>query len=286
MMTVLDGHQSRRISRQITGVAQSSWSTVSRAVNRHFSFPLKIRHRIQRITASPSDPVSVTAMGNSLGKPIDEVLGWIRHPVDATPVPTNTYAFVSILSFSPELKREVLEKAFNLYHSMSFGPGFTQERQAAYQASQDLRLVSNSVTPINGATRIQGVPGTADDARGKKYMDAVRAAAIIPLVPDQAQFSPPGQNPGPTSTAGGDMQSRWAYEPGDLDIAADLQQLEDTINAQFAGFESSVSRQDFIAGARAYFDALSAYWEQHSPEFYANSFTRWYDEKIAPALDG
>lgn len=237
-------------------------------------------------TSPPSDPTSVAAMADGLGKPIEEVVGWIQHPVGATQVPTNTYPFVSILSFSPELEADALDKAFSLYHYMSFGPGFTQERQAAYQASQDLRLVWNSVTPINGATQIEGVPGTAEDAWGKKYMDAVRAAAMIPLVPDQAQFFPPEQNPGPTDTAFDDMLSRWAYEPGAMDIAADLQQLEDTVNAQYAGFASSVSREDFIAGARAYYAAHAAYWEQHAPEFYSKGFTRWYDEKIAPALDG
>lgn len=237
-------------------------------------------------TAPPSDPTSVAAMADRLGKPIEEVVGWIQHPVGATQVPTNTYAFVSILSFSPELEADALDKAFSLYHYMNFGPGFTQERQAAYQATQDLRLVWNSVTPINGVTQIEGVPGTAEDAWGTKYMDAVRAATMIPLVPDQAQYFPPEQNPGPTDTASDDMLSRWAYEPGDLDIAADLQQLEDTVNAQFAGFASSVSREDFIAGARAYYAAHAAYWEQHAPEFYSKGFTPWYDEKIAPALEG
>lgn len=237
-------------------------------------------------TAEPASPRSMIRIAESVDKPLDDVVGWIQHPVGATEIATNTQPFVQLLSFSPDLDDEALDKAISLYDYMYFGPGYTIRRQAAYEASKDIRLVFGDVNPVNGMTEIPGIPGNADEAWGTKYMDAVRAAVALPLVPQEAQFIPAEENPGPTGTAAADVQSRFAYEPGTIDIAADLAQLQETLNSQYAGFSSSVSREDFIAGAQAYYQAHDAFWQQHAPEFYATTFKPWYDENIAPALGG
>jgi hypothetical protein len=224
------------------------------------------------------------AMANALGKPLEEVVGWIQHPVGDLQIANNTQPFVSILSFSPDLEGDALDKGYALFDHMFFGPGFTQLRVAAYEASQDLRVVYDDVVPVNGLTTIEGVPGTPTDAWGEKYITAVEDALAIPLPPDRSQYIPAETETGPTDDAAEDASSRWSFEAGELDIAALLRDLEETQNSQMAGFESGVPREDFIAGAKAYYEAHNAFWEQHSPEFHANIFRPWYEENVAPAL--
>ena len=65
---------------------------------------------------------------------------------------------------------------------------------------------------------------------------------------------------------------------------ADLKQLEETMNQQAASFTSEIPDDQFIAGAKAFYEAQAAYWEENSPEFYTNVFKPWYDSLVAPAL--
>ncbi len=56
------------------------------------------------------------------------------------------------------------------------------------------------------------------------------------------------------------------------------------MNQQAASFTSEIPDDQFIAGAKAFYDAQAAYWEANSPEFYNNVFKPWYDALVAPAL--
>ena len=51
-----------------------------------------------------------------------------------------------------------------------------------------------------------------------------------------------------------------------------------------AGFTSENPKDEFLAGAKAFYDAQAAYWEANSPDFYNNVFKPWYDSLVAPNL--
>jgi hypothetical protein len=117
-------------------------------------------------------------------------------------------------------------------------------------------------------------------------MDAVRAATQHPLIPDQAWFIPAEEQVGPTSNAIDDAFSRWWFETGRVDIGRDLRRVEQIRNSQADGFTSSVADEEFVAGARRYYEALETFWRTHSPRFYEEVFRDWYEQKVLPALEG
>ena len=49
------------------------------------------------------------------------------------------------------------------------------------------------------------------------------------------------------------------------------------MNQQAAGFTSEIPDDQFLAGAKEFYEAQAAYWEANSPEFYNNVFKPWYD---------
>lgn len=235
-------------------------------------------------TRASSERDSVAALAESLGKPIEEVAGWVPHPVGADGFFGTSQGQVVLASFAPELQGPALETAFNLFTHFNFGDGYTAYRKAVYAESQDIRRVFSDPAPISGITTIEGIPGSVDEAWDKSFLDSVRAAAAIPIVPSQALFIPAETNTGPDQTAIEDLRSRFSTEPGALDIAAELANTEQILNQQAAGFSSSVDDAAFVAGARAYYEAVGAFWQEHAPDFYADSFKPWYDSNVAPAL--
>jgi ABC-type glycerol-3-phosphate transport system substrate-binding protein len=220
---------------------------------------------------NPDDPASIVGLANSLNKSTDDVFGWVSHPVGDTGMFGTTQPQVVLVSFSPDLKGEELDKAYSLFDYLTFGEGYIKQRQAAYELTKDVRRAYTDVVPLNGITTFDGVPGSADEAWGKKFTDAVRAAAAIPLVPASGLYIPPEKNTGPTGDAINDAQSRWSFETGNLDIAA--------------GFSSSVADNDFIDGATKYYAALDEFWKKNAPEFYEKTFKPWYAAKVLPALN-
>jgi hypothetical protein len=88
----------------------------------------------------------------------------------------------------------------------------------------------------------------------------------------------------PTSEAVDDAFSKWWFERGDVDIAADLKRMENVRNTQAKSFTSSVADEEFTAGARKYYEAHDAFWQQNSPEFHEGVFRDFYEQKIRPAL--
>jgi ABC-type glycerol-3-phosphate transport system substrate-binding protein len=234
----------------------------------------------------PTNPETVSAIAESLNKSVDEVVGFVAYPVGDNGGPFGgSQAFVSMVSFSPDLDASALDKAYSLYDYMYFGDGYVQRKVGTYEATKDPRYVFTDITPVNGMTTYEGVPGSAEETWGKRYMDAIRDMISIPLLPNRAAYIPAETNAGPTNDLWNAAISRWSYEAGQLDIAADLQKLEADRNQQNAGFTSSVADPDFVEGAKAYFAARDAFWKEHAPEFHADVYSPWYQEQVLPALN-
>ena len=235
-------------------------------------------------TRNPDDPGGMFGLEKAVGKPIQEVVGWAHHPVGENGHFGNTYHFIALMTFDPNLDAETLDKAFNLYDYMYFGAAYDQQKVAIYEATKDLRKVYSDAAPISGKTQIEGVPGNIDDAWGKEYMDTIRAAMDLPQPPNQAWYIPPNEEAGPGAEAMGDATSRFTYEAGTVDIAGDFQKAADTLNQQYEGFTSTVPDEEWTAGAKAYFQAHDQFWQQHSPDFHKSVFKPWYDKNVAPKL--
>lgn len=217
-------------------------------------------------------------------KTIDELVGFVALPVGTSGFFGTTQPFIADTLYNPDLDETALDKAVGLYHYLWYGQGYVRGRQAIWELTQDPSLVFNAAAPVNGMDGIPGVPGSIADVWPKQFLAAIAQMNAIPLVPTEGEFIPAEENPGPTGTAWDDMQSRWTFEPGDLDLAADLEELESLRNAEAAGFESSVADDAFVAGARAYYEAHSRFWQEHAPEFHSAVFQPWYEAQILPAL--
>lgn len=235
------------------------------------------------------DPDTDNTPGNlakKLDKPLDDVVGWIQYPVGRHGNINGTQPFMTVLGFAPDLDDVALDKAVSLHTYLAFGDGFVAQKQAIYDATEDLQKVWSDPTPLAGNVEIPGVPGSVAEAWGQRYADNVAAAAALPLIPNQSNYLPAEENPGPSSTAIEDATSAWMYEKGNVDVGADLAKLTDTMNKQAGGFTSSASDDDFIAGARSYFEAVVAFWAEHAPDYSANVVRPWYEQSVRPALGG
>jgi hypothetical protein len=238
-------------------------------------------------TRSPEDPASVMQLANSLKKPLEEVVGWLPHPKGTTGAFGNTQAGLAVGSIEPHLQRNAagLEKAFDFMHYMLMGDGLIDQITATYQSTKDLKRVFTSVPPMTkNQEKIAGIPGTAEDAWGKQIVDAVKKAAVLPLIPDPALYLPAEQNTGVPGDAFDDMVSGLAHTQKDMPpIFANAQ---NTLNQQAAGLTSSISSDEFIKTAKEYYKALDAFWSKNAPVFYATDFKPWYTEKVLPVLGG
>lgn len=226
---------------------------------------------------------SLAALAESMDKPYDEV--FIFRPL---PRGRNGYrinpAYVGNVGVSPDASPDVISKALGAVDYMFLGAGWDIQKAAQYAASQDLQAVFNYPLPIDGKYEYEGVPGSFAEAWGQSTLDAVEAAAGVPKEPDRALYFPVEQNPGPDGQALEDAWSTITYVADETDPAAVLQTAQDTWNSQAAGFSSSVSDEDFLAAARSYYEAVDAFWQESSPEFYESTFRPWYESKILPVL--
>ncbi|MFL5760704.1 MAG: ABC transporter substrate-binding protein [Thermomicrobiales bacterium] len=234
----------------------------------------------------PTAEDSFSAIADQMGKPVQEVFGYIAHPIGTTGYNQTSFGQLDTMGFNPDLGAIALDKATSL-HVYMMGPGMVMEKKAAYEASNhDLRFVWDGgiLLPLYKASELEGIPGSPEEAWGDGFMANVRAQAAIPLRPLPHWFVPPQSNSGPPDTAIEDMRSKWFYEGGDQDIKADLQKLEKTMNDQAATFKSDIPDDQFIAGTKKYYDALGAYFQKNAPDFYANVYKPWYDKLVAPTL--
>lgn len=239
-------------------------------------------------TSEPSAGTTHVTLADKLGKPLEEVVGWVPFPVGRNGYASSgfTQPQIDSVSFSPDLDEEELALIFDL-HLYMIGDGFVKQKNIVYDKTKDLREIYNfdKITPVLKGT-LDGMPGSPDEAWGKQFMDTVRAVTQYPLIPQTAWFFPPEEQVGPTTNAIDDAFSKWWFEPGEVDIAADLERAQNVLNTQAESFTSSVPDEEFVSAANKYYAAHEKFWQQHSPEFYENVFRPFYEEAIKPALSG
>jgi hypothetical protein len=226
---------------------------------------------------------SPAALAKSLGKPYEEVFTFRPLPRGSNGYFINP-AYIGNVSISPDTPPDVVLKALSAVDYMFLGAGWDIQKAGQYAATQDLQAVYNYPIPIDGKYQYEGVPGSFADAWGQETLDVITQSANQPQEPDRALYFPVEQNPSPDTQAFDDAWSTITYVADAVDPAAVLQTAQDTWNAQAAGFSSSVGDEEFVASARTYFEALDAFWQENSPEFYESTFKPWYEGKVLPAL--
>ncbi len=234
---------------------------------------------------SPSVELSMSRAADELGKPVEEVFGFVRHPIGNNGWTTTSWGQLDTMALNPDLDQTALDKAASL-HVYMMGPGFVSQKQAAYEQTDDLRYVwvAGDITPLYKPSELEGIPGTPEEAWGEAFMENVLYVANRPLMPWPHWFIPLQTQTGPSETPMDDARDRWFLEASEPDIMADLQGLQDTMNQQAANFTSEIPDDEFVAAAKEFYDAQAAYWEEVSPDFYNNVFKPWYDSLVAPAL--
>lgn len=235
-------------------------------------------------TANPNTANTPGALAKKLGKPIEEVVGWIQHPVGDYGRFGNTAAFMTLLSFAPDLSAEALDKAFSLHNHLVLGEGYDQQKKGIWSATKDLQQVFGDPAPLNGRLKIDGIPGGIEDAWGESFPKAVAEASAIPLLPDRGNYFPAEDKTGPAETPVEDARSRWSFERGKVDIRADLSKVEQNRNKQAKSFTSSVSDDEFVKSAKAYYEACQKFWQEHAPEYATQVYDAWYEKNVVPAL--
>lgn len=235
-------------------------------------------------TRPVSDPTSAINISQKLGKPFDEVVGWISHPKGSLGSFGATQAGSAVASIDPHFNRNppALAKAFDFAVQMLVGQSLVDQRQEIYKATNDLKEVFLEVPPMSKLQVTYGIKGTAEEAWGSATMNAVNAAASIPQLPDPSVYFPAEKNAGPTGDAWNDANSGLAYTQDG--IAGILTKLQTVQNQQFSSLSSSTSPSDFLAAAKKFFADLDTFWAKNAPDFSAQQFHPWYQQTILPAL--
>ncbi|HZR38942.1 MAG TPA: extracellular solute-binding protein [Ktedonobacteraceae bacterium] len=242
------------------------------------------------LTRSPNDPDSVTQIARRLNKPLEEVVGWVALPNGTNGAFGATQSNLVLGCVDPHLQRNpaALAKAFDFLVYMIIGQGAIDQIIGLWNSTHDLQQVYGAVGSIpaftNNMITFPGIPGTVEDAWGKKMVQAVQAAAQIPFIPDSTQYLPPEKNTTPTNNAFNDAFS--GMEFAQRDVTPLITNLEKTVNQQLTTLTSSASASEFTQGAKNYYAALNTFWQKEAPNFYANEYQAWYQQKIVPALGG
>ena len=129
-----------------------------------------------------------------------------------------------------------------------------------------------------------GIPGTAADAWGTKTMQSIQIAAQIPILPDYTLYFPAEQNTLPTGDVFSDAINGLNFSRNP--IAPILTKLQSLQNQQYGSLSSSISKSDFLTAAQKFFTDVDAFWQKNAPNFYAQEFHPWYQQKVLPALGG
>jgi len=237
-------------------------------------------------TRPVSDPTSAINISKKLGKPFEEIVGWVSHPKGYLGSFGATQAGSALASIDPHFQRNqpALAKAFDFAVQMLVGQSLVEQRQEIYKSTNDLKEVFLEVPPMSKSQNTYGLNGTAEQAWGAQTMKALSDAASIPQLPDAGFYFPAETNAGPTGDAFSDANSGLGFTRDS--IPALLARLEKTQNTQFASLSSSTSKADFINSAKKFFADLDTLWAQSAPDYSASSFRPWYQQKILPALGG
>ena len=246
------------------------------------------------LTHSPNDP-SMSKFVSLNKKPYEEVVSWIPVPYGDQGYFDGTARYsAAMISFRPDADDAVLDKAVSL-HAFMMGPGLTTQMKVINDQTKDLRnvyggYVGGSMIPTNTmipifAESLTDLPGSAEEAWGKSIVDAYSAGTKLAPTPPRELFFPAEQNPGPSGTASDDAINRFAFERSGVDIAADFEKLERTLNKTYESFSSSIDADTFSAAAKKYYGELDKLLREEATEFHAEVYGPWYSDKVLPALN-
>ena len=199
-------------------------------------------------TRPPSDPESMAGLAERLGKPLEEVVGWVELPLGSLGAPSPTAGLISAAGVSPHLGGDALDKAVSVFDYMTFGEGYTTQQRLLWEETGDLKRVYRDPLPINGVTQLPGVPGSIEDAWDEAFLENVRDAASNPVKPVPALYLPAEAAPGPGEDAFNDAINQLLFTEGEADVQAALAEAERITNQQAASFTSSVPDDVFVEG--------------------------------------
>ncbi len=231
-------------------------------------------------TRSSTDEFAMSNLADRLGRPVEEVVGWVEFPRAESGVPTQG-PLVFLASVDPNLSETGTDKAVAFFNYMVYGEGADRQKQLIFEATRDARYV---YPDPYGPDQVEGIPVSKADVWGEGFVENVEAAASNPIAPNKNDYVPAEANPGPSTQALTDAYNTVIYTEGELDIAAEYQRALDVVNQTAQGYTSSVPDEELRAGMAEYYDALLAFYQENYPVYYESVQKPLYDEYIAPAL--
>ncbi len=245
------------------------------------------------LTHSPNDPAAQKFVSLD-NRPYEEIVSWVPLPFGDLGFYDGSSRYgTAMISFAPGAEPDVLDKAVSM-HTFMMGPGLTTQMKVINDATKDLRHVyggyvggtmipTNTMIPIF-AESLTDLPGSPEEAWGKAIVDAYSAGTKLNPTPPEELFFPAEEASGPTGTASDDAINRWAFERKVTDLRGELAKLERTLNKTNDGFTSSIDDAVFTKAAKKYYAELDKVWAKEAPDFHAQVYAPWYQQKVQPAL--
>jgi hypothetical protein len=242
----------------------------------------------EKASMTPGIHLFFSDMANKMGKSIPEMdafAGFVRQPLGPLGYTYQQPFTPSAWAFNPDLKPEELDKAVSLFAYMTLGDGFKTIVQEIYKITGDASEIVRAIRwPFANkySHEIPEVPGTLDEATGKRYADTINTLFNQPKQPEVGEYVPAEVNRGPGDTPWYDKLTRWAYSQDPFDVKADAAELENILNQQAKTFPSSVDEKAFAEGIHRYYADMAAYLQANAPRFYEQRFLPFYDLHIKP----
>lgn len=224
------------------------------------------------------------AMAKNAGKEFSEMFGFVLQPTGDGYQRGGGVNIWGPVSFSVNDDSDTHLKAAELIDWMFFGQGLDMTKAAAWEATKDPQSVFSAFLYMDGRQGYEGVPATPADAWGEEFVARWTAVGELPFEPVRNDFFPPEEEIGPDSTALDDKYSLFVTTQGEIDVAGQLGEGVQNWRDQASGFRSSISEDDFRAGAQQYYAALDAFFKEHYPAFYENRFKPYLDDKVTPHI--
>lgn len=241
---------------------------------------------VDMLTTGPAAEDGPVALAKSVGKDVGDVVGIVTIPagIDQHAMPGSSLGSVQAVAFDPDLSEDELVAAYSLHMHM-ISDGLVKQQSVRYDQKGDLKFLyqASTITPVLPEIADK-LPGSVAEAWGEQFVASIDTITSMPPQPAPEWFIPTEGAPGPGDQPVNDMLNKWWYDAAEPDMASDLSNVSDVRNQQAASFSSTVSADDFAAGAKEYYDAQAAHWQENSPQFYSQMFEPWYDENVKPVL--
>ncbi len=231
-------------------------------------------------TRPPSADFAMATLADRVGKPIDEVVGWVEFPRSASGIPTQG-PLVFLASVDPNLDEAGQDAAVNFLNYMIYGEGAAEQAQLVYAATEDAR---NVYPDPYGPDQIEGIPESKADVWGAGFIENVEAAASNPVAPNPSDFIPVEANPGPSTQALTDAYNTVINAAGAIDIAAEYERAMEVVNQTANGYTSSIPDEELRTKMAEYYEAYLAFYQESYPAYYEEVAKPLFDEQVAPAL--